>query len=213
MGLNIGAGSIEHSGEKRGSRHTHQNRSRFGSRCHQPVGDGVDDARGLDQWCLLRPEGASEQPQHGGEACFWINGTQATENSRFTEREQARGGAQQPGDQRRAAVGDVKNEVASPRQRHEPRLSQRPGHKTGRYSRLNGPAIEKTCSEILVVRKPAEQHCGVVVRPFERAEGGRAHQSLSQSGRVGGSLAHVGRQLALKATEIRGVSAAAGWTK
>ena len=110
-------------------------------------------------------------------------------------------------------VRNVEDEVAAPRQTDEPGLGERPGHSPRRGAGLHGPPVEKTCRLVVGLTQLGEQHRRPIAVPLERAEGGRGHEGLPQGRRVGGGLTHDGRQVALKAIEIRGVSLAMGWTK
>ena len=105
----------------------------------------------------------------------------------------------------------VEDEVATPWQRRQPRPHQPAGHHAGAALGPQDAAIQKARPAVVVFRERDEQQ--------RVTSGTRVQRKQAWGGDQGGvqgldvAAAHAGRHCALKAIEIRGVSAVLGWTK
>jgi hypothetical protein len=158
-----------------------------------------------------------EAPREQGEgridSRLGIGSSEPTKNPRLTDRQARFCGAEQPGEQGGAAVGNVKEEVALPRKLHEPGLGHCPGHHARPLRCQHRPLIEEAHRTIGLLGEAAKEHRRPLFVPLQRAERGRGDEGLAERGGIRSRSAHAARHAALKAMEIRGESAVEGCTK
>ena len=133
------------------------------------------------------------------------------ENGRLPQREQLRPAAEQPREERGARMRDVEDEVAAAGQLFEPRPHHRPGHDARPARGTEEATVEEARVAVAFFGDRNEEQRVAGRIGLQGEKHGRRGQGGTEGLDVGGG--HVGRHWALKAMEIRGVSAVLGWTK
>ena len=105
----------------------------------------------------------------------------------------------------------VEDEIAAPRQRRQPRPHQLARHHAGAALGPQDAAIQKARLAVVVFRERDEQQRVAGGTHVQRKQAWGGDEGGVQG--LGVAAAHAGRHWALKAIEIRGVSAVLGWTK